>query len=112
MSGALFWEDNEEFDEDPYETNEEYDENNQYSNQDDGPEAPSKNALAMRLAEKVAIEKKNRNQLINEVDAVKDKFSAIAAVMKKQELDGDMAAATEYLTELVQLNFYNLLMTL
>ena len=58
------------------------------------------------------MEKKCKNQLINELDAVKDQFATWEKRMRKLDLHIDLVGATNFLSELVQFNFYNMLNTL
>ena len=83
LSGLPFWEEGEDAlfnDDDPYNDN---DENNpQYSLADDGAEGPYRNQLAEQVTQRIALDKKHKNQLINELDSMKDCFDALGKRMK------------------------------
>lgn len=114
LSGLPFWEDGEDAlfndDDDPYLGN---DENNpQYSLADDGADGPYRNQLAEQVTQRLALDKKHKNQLINELDSMKDLFDALAKRMKAQELHLDISKATQFLQETIQTNFMNLVFVL
>ena len=46
----------------------------EYSKLQDGVEVPTRNALAIKIVEKISREKKARTQLIQDLDVMKDKF--------------------------------------
>jgi len=111
MAGRNFWDENDDtFTDDPYvdnDTNEP-----QYSQTDEDTTNPERNALAERVAQRLALEKKYKNQLINDLDSIKDNFMLWEKRMRAQDLHLDLHGATNFLTELVNINFYNLMHTL
>ena len=73
MSGLNFWDENDDaFADDPYVDNETNDP--QYSQTEEDSSNPERNALAERVAQRIALEKRHKNQLINDLDSIKDNF--------------------------------------
>jgi predicted AlkP superfamily pyrophosphatase or phosphodiesterase len=60
----------------------------------------------------MANEKKQKMQLMQELDSIKDHFTEWQTQMICQELDSDIFAAANYLNEQVQNNYYLLLLVL
>ena len=112
MSGVPFWEESEEalFNDEEYQNNESNDP--QYSNQTDDITSSFKNKLAEQLAQRIVMEKRFKNQLVNELDTMKENFHNWGKRMKAMDLHLDMNGAAKFLGELVQINYYNMLQTL
>lgn len=60
----------------------------------------------------MANEKKQKMQLMQELDSIKDHFTEWQTQMNCQELNADIQAAANYLSEQVQNNYYLLLLVL
>ena len=84
MSGLPFWEESEFIETDSYlDNNDPYDEEKQFSNQSDAVDSPTRNVLAERIINKIAIEKKNKIYLMNDLDQIKSRFTAIKRNMTR-----------------------------
>ena len=102
LSGVPFWE---ESDESLLEDSDEYLNNSEtndpmYADQGDGIDSKYRNKLAERVVERMAAEKKAKNQLFTDLESIKDKFTEWEECMVKQELH-DLEGATEFLSSLV-----------
>ena len=71
-----------------------------YADQGDGIDSKYRNKLAERVVERMAAEKKAKNQLFTDLESIKDKFTEWEECMVKQELH-DLEGATEFLSSLV-----------
>ena len=113
LSGLPFWEDSDDaiLGNDDYLENREVNENT-YSLQNDDIDSRFRNKLAEKIAMRAAAEKKAKRQLLQDLDAIKDRFAELEIHMKKQELDTSLEDAAVFLNELVTGNFYNLIQVL
>jgi hypothetical protein len=73
---------------------------------------PLKNELAGKVAEKVALDKREKMQLMQDLEGIKDKFTDYEAIMKKQEMASNMVRAETFLSELHHIVFSGILFTL
>lgn len=71
-----------------------------------------KNKLAEETVAKISVFKKQRIQLITELDTIKDLFSNWAKRMQNQSLKGDLQSASNFLSELQKISFNNTLLGL
>lgn len=93
LSGIPFWEEGDDsFFGDSEDDNGSEDEGNskekklEYINEskfEDGGHRPLKNVLASKVAEKVAIEKRTKMLLLQDLESVKDRFMEYEVIMKK-----------------------------
>jgi len=60
---------------------------------DDDGHKPLKNVLATKASEKVALEKQEKRQLIQDLETIKDKFTFYFGIMKKQEMASNLGRA-------------------
>lgn len=63
--------------------------------------------MAERVVERIAAEKKAKNQLFTDLESIKDKFTDWEECMVKQELY-DLESTSEFLSSLVDQTYYNL----
>lgn len=110
MSGAPFWDDFEDA-----ESSDEYLENQNtnnpmYADQSDAVESPHRNQLALKVVARVAEEKRAKMKLLQEIELIKDKFGEWEKHMRGLELHTDIKQAGEFLNQLVQQNYYALLL--
>jgi hypothetical protein len=106
QSGLPFWEDGPD---DALDGQDEYlvsesdsgegSEKAEYSKLNDAVETPTRNALAIKIIEKVAKEKKARTQLIQDLDVMKDKFVTWGTQMKHLDHHLDLKTAADFLGE-------------
>lgn len=76
---------------------------------EEGGHRPLKNVLATKVAEKVADEKREKMQLIQDLESIKDLFVEYGEIMAKQEMGGSMQRAATFLHELHQIKYYGVL---
>ena len=81
-----------------------------YADQSDEVDSPYRNKLAEKVIERVAMEKRGKMQLLQDLDLMKDKFAEWENHMKSLDLQHDFRGAAEFLGQLVQQNYYNLLL--
>jgi len=110
LAGLPFWDDAGVDDE-----SDEYLENSQtnnpmYADQSDAVESPYRNQLALRVAERVAEEKRAKMKLLQEIDQLKEKFAELEKHMRGLELYQDVRQAGEFLNQLVQQAYYSLML--
>jgi hypothetical protein len=79
---------------------------------DDAGHNPLKNVLATTVAEKLAQEKREKMQLMTDLEGIKDKFVAYQAIMRKQEMQSSLHRAEAFLGEVHGTVFYSILYTL
>jgi len=58
-----------------------------------------KNQLAVKVVERMALEKRYKMTLNQDVEAVKDKFASIEKVMTRLELNGNIERAAQFLLD-------------
>ena len=64
------------------------------------------------MAEKVANDKREKMQLMQDLEGIKDKFTDYEAIMKKQEMASNLVWAETFLSELHHIVFSGILFTL
>lgn len=79
---------------------------------EDGGHRPQKNILATIVAERIAKEKREKMQLLQDLEAVKDRFSVYESIMNKQEMSTSLSRAATFLNDLHHINFYGVLFIL
>lgn len=70
------------------------------------------NSLSAQVVNKMALEKKLKFSLLQDLEGIKDKFNELSNVMNKLELSNDMEKAAEFLNLQVQLSFNGILFCL
>lgn len=73
---------------------------------------PLKNALANIVAEKIAEEKREKMQLMQDLESIKDKFLEYGAIMKKQEMASSLTRSEAFLNEIHQITYSGVLFIL
>ena len=73
-------------------------------------ESPHRNQLALKVVARVAEEKRAKMKLLQEIELIKDKFAEWEKHMRGLELNSDIKQAGEFLNQLVQQNYYALLL--
>lgn len=68
-----------------------------------------KNVLATKVAEKIATEKRDKMQLQQDLETIKDQFNDVAQIMKKQEMAGSINRAAQLLHDIHQIKYYGVL---
>jgi hypothetical protein len=86
--------------------------NSEVNKFDDAGHNPLKNVLAGLVAEKLAQEKREKIQLVTDLESIKDKFVAYEGIMKKQEMQSSLARAETFLSEVHSVVFYGILFIL
>lgn len=79
---------------------------------DEGGHKPLKNVLATKVAEKIASEKREKMQLLQDLEGIKDQFVEIEVIMKKQEMGGNINRAAQLLQDIHYIKFYGVLFIL
>lgn len=79
---------------------------------DEDGHKPLKNILALKVAEKIADEKREKMQLIQELESIKDKFVEYENMLKRQELKGFFDDAATFLNDIHAISYYGVLFTL
>lgn len=79
---------------------------------EDGGHRPLKNILATTVAERIAKEKREKMQLLQDLEAVKDRFLVYESIMNKQEMSTSLPRAATFLNDLHHINFYAVLFIL
>jgi len=74
-----------------------------------GGHKPLKNVLATKVAEKIATEKRDKMQLQQDLETIKDQFNDVAQIMKKQEMAGSINRAAQLLHDIHQIKYYGVL---
>ena len=70
---------------------------------------PLKNVLAGIVADKIADEKREKMQLNQDLETIKDKFIEYENMLKRQELKGFFDDAANFLTDINTITFYGIL---
>ena len=68
--------------------------------------------LSEKVAERLAYEKREKLQLLQDLEFVKDRFMDYEQIMKKQEMSGDMMRAATFLGDIHQISYYKVLLIL
>jgi hypothetical protein len=76
---------------------------------DDGGHRPLKNVLAAKVSEKIAIEKRAKMLLLQDLESVKDRFMEYEIIMKKQEMASSIQRSATFLNEIHNITFYGVL---
>ena len=114
LSGIPFWEDHEDGDD---LSSDEYLDNQQvndpmYADQSDAVDSPTRNQLALKVVQRVAEEKRAKLKLLQELELIKDKFIEWERHMRQLDLGGDIKQAGDFLNQIVQQNYYSLILVL
>jgi uncharacterized protein YwqG len=99
LSGVPFYDDDQE-EEKAEESDHEF---------DDRTHQPLKNELSTKVAEKIAKEKREKMQLIQDLETIKDRFMDYSRVMKKQEMQSSLARAESFLSEIHSIAYWGIL---
>jgi hypothetical protein len=67
-----------------------------------------KNQLAVKVVERMALEKRYKMTLNQDVEAVKDKFASIEKVMTRLELNGNIETAAQFLIDYSHIAYYTI----
>jgi hypothetical protein len=113
LAGVPFWEEGDEalfadLDDEDEDSHQEADANGF----EEGGHRPLKNVLATRVAERMANEKREKMQLLQDLEAVKDRFLVYESIMNKQEMSTSLTRAATFLNDIHQINFYSVLFIL
>jgi hypothetical protein len=113
LAGVPFWEEGDEalfadLDDEDEDSHQEADANGF----EDGGHRPLKNVLATRVAERMANEKREKMQLLQDLEAVKDRFLVYESIMNKQEMSTSLTRAATFLNDIHQINFFSVLFIL
>lgn len=73
---------------------------------------PLENVLANRVAERMAQERREKSQLLQDLENVHERFSEYGAVMRQQEMTTNLGRAAQFLGEAHQISYLGMLYTL
>ena len=76
---------------------------------DEGGHRPLKNVLASKVSEKIADEKREKMQLVQDLEGIKDLFVEYSEIMNKQEMASSITRASAFMQEMHHLKFYGVL---
>lgn len=79
---------------------------------DEGGHKPLRNVLAAKVVDKLADQKREKMQLMQDLETIKENFTNLEVIMKKQEMASSLKRACDFLAEQHQVRFYGILATL
>ena len=120
LAGVPFWEEDDaallgditDFTDEDEENDEENDQRADDNQFEEGGHRPLRNLLSEQVAERMANEKREKLQLLQDLESVKERFQEYEKIMKKQEMSTSLTRAATFLGELHQLSYYGVLLIL